>query len=119
MEGNFIHNCPVHSSSDLDRDIVWYRDKLGFELRYKEKGYAVLHRDGQWIHLQWHASTTEDPVYGSMTKLFVKDIYPILEDLVQRGAVSRDKLRLNTPWKTHEFGLYDLNKNAIFFVQDI
>jgi hypothetical protein len=24
----------------------------------------------------------------------------------------------NTPWKTNEFGFYDLNNNAIFIVED-
>ncbi len=38
--------------------------------------------------------------------------------MLKRSTVTKDKLRLNTPWKTHEFGFFDLNKNAIFFVQD-
>jgi hypothetical protein len=25
---------------------------------------------------------------------------------------------MNTPWKTNEFGLYDLNNNAIFIIDD-
>ena len=39
-------------------------------------------------------------------------------ELVERGAVEGDKLRKNTAWGTHEFGMFDPNKNAIFFVED-
>ncbi|MEM7511998.1 MAG: hypothetical protein AAF388_13775 [Bacteroidota bacterium] len=46
-------------------------------------------------------------------------IQPLFKEFVERGTVPPEKLRMNTPWGTHEFGFYDLNKNAIFIVQDI
>ncbi len=111
--------CPVLSTSDLERDIAWYKKYIGFNLNYQEEGYAVLNRDSIWIHLQWHYGNEEDPVHGSVAKIFVDNIYPILEELIQRGTITKDKLRLNTAWNTHEFEFYDINKNAIFFVQDV
>ncbi len=110
--------CPVLSTSNLERDIKWYETYVGFDLNYLEEGYAVLNRENIWIHLQWHHDNDEDPVYGSVVKIFVDDIQPILDEMVKRKTVTKEKLRLNTPWKTHEFGFYDLNKNSIFFVQD-
>ena len=116
---NFIHTSPVLPSSDLDRDVKWYEKNLGFVQTYAEQGYSVLHRDKQWLHLQWHAGTVDDPVLGgSVVKFFVKDIQPIFEELVSKEVVQKNKLRMNTPWGTHEFGLYDPNNNAIFFVQN-
>lgn len=115
---NIRHLSPVLSSSDIERDIKWYEAHTGFTLYYQEHGYAVLQREDQWVHLQWHHDNDEDPVYGSVLKIFVNDIHAILDEMVERGSVNREKLRLNTPWNTHEFGFYDLNKNAIFFVQD-
>ena len=53
-----------------------------------------------------------------MIRIFVQNIQPIFDEFVERGTVAADKLRRNTPWGTHEFGFYDLNKNAIFIVQD-
>lgn len=111
--------CPVLSTSNLERDIAWYKQYVGFNLSYKEDGYAVLNRENIWIHLQWHHNNQEDPVYGSVIKIFVDDINPILDEMIKRKTVTKEKLRLNTPWNTHEFGFYDLNKNAIFFVQDV
>jgi hypothetical protein len=72
------------------------------------------------LHLQWHADTDDDPLLGgSVIRIFVEDIHPVFEELVKRGAVKKENLRMNTDWGTHEFGFFDPNKNAIFFVQDV
>jgi len=111
--------CPVLSTSDLERDIKWYNENVGFNLHYQEEGYAVLNRDSIYIHLQWHHNNEVDPVQGSVIKIFVDNIHPIFQEMMIRGIVTKNKLCLNTSWKTHEFGFFDLNKNALFFVQDV
>jgi hypothetical protein len=118
MKPNFIHVTPVLSSSDIARDVKWYEEKLNFKYYTGQEGYAVLSRDNQWLHLQWHKGTEDDPIFGSVVKIFVQDIHVMFNEMVEKGCVSKDKLRMNTPWNTHEFGFYDLNKNAIFFVAD-
>ncbi|MGY8915641.1 MAG: glyoxalase/bleomycin resistance/extradiol dioxygenase family protein, partial [Flavobacteriales bacterium] len=73
-----------------------------------------------YLHLQWHAGTNADPLIGgSVIKIFVKNIDPIYRELIKRGTIESNKLSLNTPWNTNEFGFYDLNQNAIFFVADL
>ena len=119
QKNNIQTIVPVLSSADIERDISWYKKHVGFNLTYQEEGYAVLNRDTIWIHLQWHHGNEDDPVYGSVAKIFVKDINEIFEELHERETITKDKLRLNTPWKTNEFGFYDLNKNAIFFVANV
>ena len=110
---------PVLPSSDIVRDIEWYAKFAGFEKIFGDDMYVGLRRDHLEIHLQWHADTEEDPLLGgSVIKIFVEDISPVFEEFEKRGTVSSEKLRRNTPWGTHEFGFYDPNKNAIFFVQD-
>lgn len=82
--------------------------------------YALLHRENINIHLQWHANTKEDPLLGgSVIRIFVKNINPLFDEFVKRGTVSQDKLILNTPWNTNDFGFFHLNNNAIFMVEDI
>jgi hypothetical protein len=82
--------------------------------------YSVLRLNKTLLHLQWHADTDKDPLQGgSVIRIAVTDISTIFEDMLNRGSVHKDKLRRNTDWGTHEFGLYDLNKNAIFFVEDL
>jgi len=37
--------APVLPSSNIDRDIVWYKEKTGFKAIYQEDGYVVLRRE--------------------------------------------------------------------------
>ena len=120
IKGKLITISPVLPSSDLARDIAWYKEKTGFEVSFKQEHYVVLRRDNLFIHLQWHADTLDDPLLGgSVIKIFVDGIKPLFEEFVERGTVSSDKFNADTPWGTNEFGFYDLNKNAIFIVEDI
>lgn len=80
--------------------------------------YAGIRRDQWELHLQFHYGTKDDPIHPSVTKIFVNDIEIYLEEFVRRETVNYEKLRRNTPWKTHEFGFYDLNGNAFFIVED-
>ena len=119
---------PVLPSYFPERDIDWYLKYTGFRCVYSSRDYGdqrgyidyvVLRRDQLTIHLQWHAGTEADPVYGSMLKIEVDRVRPIFEEFLERGTVQAHQLRLNTPWGTNEFGFYDLNNNAIFFVESI
>ena len=120
METKFLHISPVLPSADIKRDVAWYVEKVGFELVFADDMYAVLKRQNLRIHLQWHADNGRDPLLGgSVIKIFVQKIKPLFEELVKRGTVQEGKFRRQTAWNTREFGFFDLNKNAIFFVQDI
>lgn len=120
MKTELLNMIPVLPSANIDRDVAWYKEKVGFELLFADSMYAVMYRENLSLHLQWHADTADDPLLGgSVIRIQVKNIKPIFEELVKRGTVPEDKLRMNTPWKTHEFGFYDLNQNAIFIMEDV
>ena len=120
MKTKLIQAIPVLPSADIGRDVNWYQEKVGFVYQGGDDMYAILQREGIFIHLQWHADTEDDPLLGgSVVKFFVEGIEAIFEELVQRKTVEKDKLRLNTPWNTNEFGFFDLNQNAVFFVESI
>lgn len=111
---------PVLPSADVSRDVAWYEAQTGFSYAFGDDGYAGLQREGLEFHLQFHHGNEEDPILGgSVMKIFVTDVRAYFDEFVERGTVTPDKLRLNTPWGTHEFGFYDLNGNAVFFVQDV
>lgn len=119
MSTEFLDTIPVLPTSDMERDIKWYQNHAGFKIIFGDHMYAGLRRNNVTIHLQWHADTEDDPLLGgSVIRIMVNDIQPLFEEFVNRGTVPDNKLRMNTPWGTHEFGFYDLNRNAIFFVQD-
>lgn len=120
MSTEIVSVIPVLPSSDIVRDVSWYKEKMGLEVYMNDKMYAILFRDNLWIHLQWHTDTEEDPLLGgSVVRIYVRDIKPLFEEFQKRGTVTSDKLRTNTPWKTNEFGFYDLNRNAIFVMENI
>jgi hypothetical protein len=120
METKLLQMIPVLPSSDINRDITWYREKMGFATFYTDDMYAVLYRNNLVLHLQWHADTEDDPLLGgSVVRVLVKNIKPLFDEFVARGTVSADSFRPNTPWGTNEFGFHDLNQNAIFILEDI
>jgi hypothetical protein len=62
----------------------------------------------------------KDPMSSDSTiKVSVEDIQLYFDEFLKRGTITKEKLRRNTPWGTHEFGFYDLNRSAIFAVQDM
>lgn len=110
---------PVLPTNNIERDLKWFEKHMGFVYAFGDNMYAGMVRGQLCIHLQWHADTPEDPLLGgSVIKIFVHDIYPWYKEFVKRGTIQPDKIRENTAWGTHEFGFYDMNKNAIFIVQD-
>lgn len=115
-----IRIIPVLPSADISRDVTWYGEKMGFSLHFSDGRYAVLYREAIVLHLQWHADTPDDPLLGgSVVRIQVQNLRPLFEEFVRRGTVGSDKWQAGTPWKTNEFGFYDLNGNAIFFVEDL
>jgi len=120
MKTKFIGIIPVLPSTNIERDLEWYQEKAGFLRTFAADGYAGLARENIHIHLQWHANTSEDPLLGgSVVKIFVDGVESLFNEMVKRGTLAEDALKRNTPWGTHEFGFYDENKNAIFFVEVI
>ncbi len=120
MTYRLSHIIPVLPSQNIDRDTKWYREKAGFETWFSDKMYAVLYRGPLVIHLQWHADTQDDPLLGgSVIRIVVKNCRELFDEFVQRGTVAENAFRADTPWKTHEFGFFDLNRNAIFIMEDI
>lgn len=120
MNTDLLKIIPVLPSANIERDVDWYSEKLGFKEYFSDKMYAVLYRENLVIHLQWHANTEDDPLLGgSVIRIHVNNIRPLFEELLQRGAITNDSFKANTPWNTNEFGLFDLNSNAIFIMEDI
>jgi hypothetical protein len=119
MKTEISHAVPVLPSQNIERDLKWYHEKMGFESVFADHMYAVIQREGLYLHLQWHADTPDDPLLGgSVIRIVVKNIGPMFEEFVKRGTVNPDQFRANTPWQTNEFGFFDLNSNAIFVVED-
>ena len=116
----FIQTIAVLPSSDIARDIKWHEQFTGFTLNFTDTMYASIQRDHIEWHLQWHADNEDDPLLGgSVIKVFVKNIEYLANEFIERGTVIPEKFHQKTSWGTREFGFFDLNKNAVFFVEDL
>ena len=116
----FLHTIPVLPSADVTRDIEWHAKFTGFNLKFSDKMYASISRENIEWHLQWHADNEDDPLQGgSVIKVFVSNIESLVKEFIERGTITSEKFHQKTPWATKEFGFFDLNKNAIFFVEDL
>ena len=115
-----LQTIPVLPTANMERDLEWYEKHTGFKKAFGDHMYAGIRRGPLELHLQWHADTPDDPLLGgSVVRIFVEGIQEIFEEFVARETVPADKLRMGTPWGTNEFGFFDLNKNAIFIVEDV
>uniref|UniRef100_UPI0040478A87 hypothetical protein n=1 Tax=Roseivirga sp. TaxID=1964215 RepID=UPI0040478A87 len=82
MKTHILEIVPVLPSQDIERDVAWYNKFVGFEKVGGDKMYAIMKREQLYVHLQWHADTEDDPLLGgSVMKIFVKNIQPILMSL--------------------------------------
>jgi hypothetical protein len=119
MKTEFLNTIPVLPSLNIDRDVAWYQKKMGLEVLFADNMYAVLFRENLCLHLQWHADTEDDPLLGgSVIRIYVKNILPLFDEFLERGTITTNKFLSNTAWNTNEFGFYDLNRNAIFIMED-
>ena len=118
MKTKLLEIAPVLSSQNIERDIAWYKKNVGSTTLYSDKMYALLQCDSINMHLQWHADTEDDLLLGgSVIRVMVDDIQPIYKEFIERKTIKPEKLMLKTAWNTNEFGFYDLNNNAVFFVE--
>lgn len=124
-ETRFLQMCPVLPSLDVARDVRWYEEKLGFRNVYDSTNYnedpinyAVLKRDNLCIHLQLQfPEDMKNNLPG--IRIEVENIRPLFEECIRAGVVKREKLRLQTPWGTNEFGFFDPSRNGIHFYESV
>lgn len=114
---------PVLPVRDVARAVDFYVDKLGFEVAFQDDPqapqYAGLRRDGQELHLQWHAESDFQGVIDQPSIRFhVYDTDALFEDIKARGGIPEGKAVHPTTWGTREFEFYDPDGNALFFYQD-
>lgn len=127
-----VQAIPALPVSDLERSIVFYRDKIGFTLRHHEGGFAMFEREAVEIHLwsadddAWRTRDGSSPVVSGAESFIagtsscrigvegVDELYRRVEayDILHSNADLADK-----PWGTREFGVVDPDGNLITFFE--
>lgn len=114
---------PFFIASDMARSIAFYRDRLGFELRYKEPQqdpfFAILGRGGAQLFLKsGSAAPTPNPTRDPAMRW---DAFVLTSDPEALAAeFARRKVRFATPLAdTHDglrgFELADVDGYVLFF----
>lgn len=125
MDSQFITLSPVIPTDDMERDIKFYEEKMGFSKVFDSTKYddgpviyAILERDHLSFHLQFQYPQ-DMPNMNAMPQMRIQmsTIDGIYEEYRQQGLV--DKAPTVTEWGTKEFGFYDLNGVAWFFHEDV
>lgn len=125
MSSPFITLSPVIPTTDIERDIQFYEEKMGFKktfdsTRYSEGPiiYAIMERDHLSFHLQFQYPQ-DMPNMNAMPQMRIQmsDIEPIYGEFRMNGLI--EKPLTLTEWGTKEFGFYDPNGVAWFFYEDI
>lgn len=106
---------------NLERSVVFYRDKLGLRLDLEVEGWAFLSRDAFAVMLgecadALPASQTGDHSYFAYVT--VDEVDELHREFVEKG-VSLIQGLADTPWGMREFGIRTLDGHRIMFGQEI
>ena len=108
-------------------DSVRFYERLGFELDFLDvpaaPRYAVVHRDGCELHLQWQDVPRGDGFPDRPTYRFlVDDVDALFRELHAAGVAPDSRVPASpwvspadTPWGTREFHLRDPAGNGLQF----
>jgi catechol 2,3-dioxygenase-like lactoylglutathione lyase family enzyme len=113
---------PVLLSSDIDRSIEYFRDRLGFECTKYGDGFATATRDGQTILL----ALTHKPIVPNWqlvdktgnAYIRVDNVDEIYAEVQERGA-GIDYTLYDAPHGFREFGVQDPDGHDIAFGQPL
>ena len=127
---------PALPVRDTPAAVDFYRERLGFDVRHHEEGFAVLERDGAVLHL-WQASdeswrdrdSLERPVQTgaesfiagtASCRIKVDGVGELYEEMRQANVLHGAAADLTTTdVGTLEFHTLDLDGNLITFYEEV
>ncbi|MES2462701.1 MAG: VOC family protein [Armatimonadota bacterium] len=130
-----LHATPALPTSDMNRSVGFYRDKLGFSVVHHESDFAIVERDGVQIHLwaaideSWRTSSKKDGVCPVVSgaesfiagtascRVAVTDVEELYTEVKARRALRPDAVTTVQPWGDKEFDVFDPDNNIVTFFQ--
>jgi catechol 2,3-dioxygenase-like lactoylglutathione lyase family enzyme len=111
---------PILGTRDMQREIDFYTRQLGFKLAFRDDAdppnYVGFRRDTVALHMQFQF---EHEMGTIRLRFLVDDPDALFKEYQQRGVECTSGSIHDTPWGTREFGLYDLDRNALTFYRDL
>lgn len=110
---------PIIGTRDLLRAIDFYTKQLGFQLAFDDpsepKNYVGFQRDTVEVHMQFQH---EHEMGTIRLRFLVDDPDALRDEYVRRNVEIANDIK-DTPWKTREFALYDVDRNALTFYRNL
>ncbi len=110
VKNNLISVRPVLPANNIGAEIDFFA-RLGFlviydSLQYSDKlDYAVLHREGIIIHIQFQfLDDLPSENFAQTLRIIVHNLDALHDEFIANGF--EIEYRDNTPWGTNEFGFY-------------
>lgn len=116
----FQQTHPILGTRDIHRAIEFYTQQLGFKLAFGDSAeppnYVGFRRDAVELHMQFQFEYEMGTI---RLRFLVEDPDALYREYQQRGVECTAHGVRDTPWGTREFGLYDVDRNALTFYRDL
>ena len=116
----FRETHPILGTRDILRAIDFYTQQLGFTLAFADQpetpNYVGFRRDAVELHMQFQF---EHEMGTIRLRLLVTDPDALFKEYRQRGIECSPAGLRDTPWRTREFALYDVDRNALTFYRQL
>jgi catechol 2,3-dioxygenase-like lactoylglutathione lyase family enzyme len=116
----FKETHPILGTRDIRRAIEFYTQQLGFQLAFGDDAdppnYVGFRRDALELHMQFQV---EHEMGTIRLRFLVEDPDALFNEYRQRGVECTQSGIRDTPWRTREFALHDLDRNALTFYRGL
>ncbi len=107
---------PILGTRELANAVRFYVDRLGFTLAFGDPSipvnYVGLRRDGVEVHMQFQY---EHEMGTSRLRFLVDDPDALYQEYKDKDVFHEGTQLRDTPWRTREFAIYDLDRNSLTF----
>jgi uncharacterized glyoxalase superfamily protein PhnB len=118
MSAHLLNVIPLLPARDVEEAIAFYRDRIGFELVFRDAEparYAGIRRDAVTLHLYFN----EDRYLAENTglRIAVDDVDGLYAQCQAAGCVHPNGTLEMKPWGSREFSVLDPSGVCIAFLQ--
>lgn len=106
--------CPTFAAADPSASAAWYRDKLGFAVKFEMDGYAIVGRDQE---VEIHFWRCADKAIAENTSAYVRtdDIDGLHAEMTGAAEGGRISEVADRDWGMREFYVWDPDGNLLRF----
>ncbi len=111
--GRITQLCPTFAAADPQAAAEWYRDRLGFVVKFVMDGYAIVGRDDVEFHF-WRCA---DRAIAEATSAYVRvdDIDAMHAEFAGAAEGGRISPVADREWGMREFYVWDPDGNLLRF----